>query len=212
LALRRTSDESHRDIDIRKPLEVIELQSGKLNRLIGQLLDVSRLEAGRLTLTRERVDLIPVLHALAERTRMLSDRHTIILDVPASAEANVDVMRIEQVVTNLLDNAIKYSQPGGEVRLSLCRPDTQMLRIAVQDQGVGIPPERREHIFERFYQAHAGLLPAMAGMGLGLYISRQIVELHAGTLEAEFPAEGGVRFVVSLPVDAAVRALTAHPK
>jgi signal transduction histidine kinase len=187
---------------VRKPLQVIELQSGKLTRLVGQLLDVSRLEAGRLTLTRERVDLVPVIEALVERTRMISDQHTVILHAPATAIGDVDLLRIEQVLTNLLDNAIKYSPQGGEVRVQLSTPGLGQLRIAIQDQGVGIPFERREHIFERFYQAHGELLPAMAGMGLGLYISRQIVELHEGTIEAEFPAEGGVRFVIQLPVEA----------
>jgi signal transduction histidine kinase len=71
----------------------------------------------------------------------------------------------------------------------------------VRDHGLGIPPEHRPHIFDRFYQAHAGgPLTSMAGMGLGLYISRQIVELHGGTIDAEFPDDGGTRFVVMLPV------------
>jgi signal transduction histidine kinase len=201
LALRRMSDGSASNGGMRKPLQVIEMQSGKLTRLIGQLLDVSRLDAGRLTLTRERVDLVGVLKGLAERTRMLSDLHMIVLDAPPAMDANVDAVRIEQVLTNLIDNAVKYSPEGGEVRLSLVGVDDNGVRIAIQDQGVGIPLERREHIFERFYQAHAGLLPAMAGMGLGLYISRQIIELHKGTLEAEYPSEGGVRFVITLPID-----------
>ncbi|HEX8967628.1 MAG TPA: ATP-binding protein [Chloroflexota bacterium] len=201
LALRRIeAREATTSLAIQKALEVIELQSGKLNRLISQLLDISRLEAGRLTLTRECVDLVPVIEMLIERTRMLSEQHTIILDAPPTATANVDLLRFEQVVSNLLDNAIKYSPQGGKVRVSVTRPAPDRLCVSIQDQGVGIPPERREHIFERFYQAHAELLhSAMAGMGLGLYISRQIVELHEGSIEAEFPDEGGVRFVITLP-------------
>jgi signal transduction histidine kinase len=207
LALRRLNEGHSSFHDLRQPLQVIELQSGKLTRLIGQLLDISRLDAGRLTLMRERVDLIPVLDALAERTRMISDGHPIILSTPESAEADVDVLRLEQVLTNLLDNAVKYSPHGGDIRLALNISDAKTLRISIQDQGVGIPLEQRDQIFERFYQAHGGLLPAVAGMGLGLYISRQIVELHQGTLVAEYPEQGGVRFVVSIPIHAPTPAL-----
>ena len=209
LALRRMNQGLTTFDELRRPLQVIELQSDKLTRLIGQLLDISRLDVGRLTLTRQHVNLVPVLTALAERTRMLSDQHTIMLTAPDSAEADVDVLRFEQVLTNLLDNAIKYSPNGGEIRMSLSYQDAQSVRISIQDQGVGIPPERRDKIFERFYQAHSGLLPAMGGMGLGLYISRHIVELHNGTLLAEFPEEGGVRFVMSLPIHAPTAALAS---
>jgi signal transduction histidine kinase len=214
LALRRLDNQAALGgIDIRKPLEVIEIQSRKLTRLIGQLLDVSRLEAGRLRLTRERVDLQRVVESLVERTRMMSDRHTVILDASPTPIANIDLLRMEQVLTNLLDNAIKYSPQGGEIRVSLSSADERTVCIAIEDEGVGIPPERREHIFERFYQAHGELLPGMAGMGLGLYISRQILELHGGTIEAEFPARGGVRFVILLPIDSSSGAsLSADPE
>jgi signal transduction histidine kinase len=203
LALRRIDAHEARATDgIRKAFEVIENQSVKLNRLVGQLLDISRLEAGRLTLTRERVDLVPVLVTLVERSRMMADQHILILKTPPAATAYVDVLRVEQVLTNLLDNAIKYSPQGGQVRVELALLGGDKIRLSVQDQGVGIPAERRGQIFERFYQAHGEFLhSALAGMGLGLYISREIVELHGGTIEAEFPAEGGVRFVLTLPVD-----------
>ena len=202
LALRRMdAQEAGAGGGMRKPLEVIENQSEKLTRLISQLLDVSRLDAGRLTLTQEPVDLVQVVETLVDRMRMLSERHTVILETPATAVANVDLLRIEQVLTNMLDNAIKYSPHGGDVRVALTAPGDDTVELSIQDQGVGIPPARRGHIFERFYQAHGELLPGMAGMGLGLFISRQIVELHGGTIQAEFPAPGGVRFVIKLPVD-----------
>jgi signal transduction histidine kinase len=80
------------------------------------------------------------------------------------------------------------------------RADTDRVQLTVRDHGVGVPVEHRAFIFDRFYQAHAGgPLTSMAGMGLGLYISRQIVELHGGTIEADFPEDGGARFVVTLP-------------
>jgi signal transduction histidine kinase len=113
---------------------------------------------------------------------------------------NIDPLRIEQVVTNLLDNAIKYSPEGGQIEVTLTANEHEPVRLTVRDRGVGVPMEHRALIFDRFYQAHAGgPLTSMAGMGLGLYISRQIVELHGGTIEAEFPEDRGTRLVVTLP-------------
>ena len=122
--------------------------------------------------------------------------------LPSELWVPIDTLRIEQVVTNLIDNAIKYSPEGGQIDVGLrCDGPGHMAELIVRDRGVGVPTEHRPHIFDRFYQAHAGRqLTSMAGMGLGLYISRQIVELHDGTIEAEFPDDGGARFVVALPL------------
>jgi signal transduction histidine kinase len=131
-----------------------------------------------------------------------SDRHRIGLRAPSSLRAQLDAPRLEQVLTNLLDNAVKYSPQGGDVDVALSEAADGTIEIAVRDFGSGIVPERRERIFERFYRAHEH--DYAGGMGLGLYISKQIVELHGGTLRAEFPEDGGTRFVVDLPrVDAA---------
>jgi signal transduction histidine kinase len=101
------------------------------------------------------------------------------------------------VLTNLLDNAIKYSPEGGQIRIELEQPSPGSARLVITDRGVGIQPERRQHIFDRFYQANEG--DHVSGMGLGLYISRQIVELHGGSIWPEFPSDGGTRFFVDLP-------------
>ena len=100
-------------------------------------------------------------------------------------------------MTNLLDNAVKY---GGEgpIAVTVAQPDPARVRIAVRDHGPGVPEPQRAHLFERFFQADRH--HARVGMGLGLYISRQIVRQHGGELTAEFPPEGGSRFVVTLPV------------
>ena len=121
--------------------------------------------------------------------------------------ASVDPVRFEQVIANLLDNAIKYSPDGGPIELELTRPSAASVQLAVRDHGLGIAPERRSQIFDRFYQAHGE--GYRSGMGLGLYISRQIVELHGGELWAEFPPDGGSRFVVRLPVRMAGPAATS---
>jgi signal transduction histidine kinase len=106
-------------------------------------------------------------------------------------------LRLEQVTSNLLDNAIKFSPKGGRIEVELADLTPGMARLTVTDSGIGIPPDRREHIFERFYQAHDR--DHVSGMGLGLYISRQIVELHGGSIAHELPPDGGCRFVIDLP-------------
>jgi signal transduction histidine kinase len=108
----------------------------------------------------------------------------------------VDPLRLEQVLTNLVNNAIKYSPDGGTIAIAVTQ-HADTAQVTVRDHGLGIPPEHREHIFDRFYQAHSR--SHRSGMGLGLYISRQIVDLHGGSIIADFPADGGTRFVVTLP-------------
>ena len=121
-----------------------------------------------------------------------------IVDAPEPVFALVDPLRIEQVVVNLIENAIKFSPDGGAIEIAVKQLTAATVMLRVQDHGLGIPLERRNHIFDRFYQAHADHY--RSGMGLGLYISRQIVEQHGGSITAEFPAEGGSIFVVTLPV------------
>jgi len=138
-----------------------------------------------------------MLEQIVRGARSWSELHTITLTAPASLEAHIDGLRLEQVLVNLLDNAVKYSPDGGAIEVSLTRQRSS-IEVAVRDHGLGIAPARREQIFERFYQAHAA--GYRSGLGLGLYISRQIVEQHGGQIRAEFPRGGGTRFVVRLPV------------
>jgi signal transduction histidine kinase len=109
----------------------------------------------------------------------------------------LDAIRIGQVLTNLLDNAIKFSPNGGTIDLTIDQPEPTTWRLNVRDHGAGIPPERMPRIFERHYQAHGEA--HAGGMGLGLYVSRQIVELHGGTIAAHCPPDGGTCFTVTLP-------------
>jgi signal transduction histidine kinase len=111
--------------------------------------------------------------------------------------ALVDPARIDQVLVNLLDNAIKYSPNGGLILAEVTRPDSTTLQIAVTDRGVGVPAAQRDRMFDRFSRLHDPLAP---GLGIGLFLSRRLVQLHGGTLTAEFPPEGGTRIVVTLPV------------
>ena len=184
----------------RRAAVTIQVQSDKLARLVSQLLDVSRIQSGKLAVERKLSDLSALVRDVVEAVRGQLKEHTLVARLPAELSVSIDPLRIEQVVTNLIDNAIKYSPEGGQIDVVLgCDEDERKIRFSVRDRGVGVPVEHRAHIFDRFYQAHAGgALTSMAGMGLGLYISRQIVELHGGTIRAEFPDDGGTRIVVTL--------------
>jgi signal transduction histidine kinase len=177
-------------------LETIRGQADRLARLIGHLLDISRLEAGKLALERHPTDLMGLVEQVVAGARAWSERHPITVAAPPYLEALVDPLRLEQVLTYLLDNAVKFSPDGGPVEVVLGRMGSDTVELAVGDRGLGIPAEKRGQLFERFYQVHAN---GHRG-GLGLYISRQIVELHGGGIRAEFPPDGGTRFVVRLPV------------
>jgi signal transduction histidine kinase len=185
----------------RRAALTIQVQSDKLARLVAQLLDISRIQSGKLAVERREADLSQLVRDIVEGARTQLKDHTLVAHLPFELMLLVDPLRIEQVVTNLIDNAIKYSPEGGQIDVALTtRADTNGVQLTVRDRGVGVPLEHRPFIFERFYQAHAGgPLTSMAGMGLGLYISRQIVELHGGTIEADFPDDGGAKFVVTLP-------------
>ncbi len=184
-------------------LRTVDQQSDRLARLVEQLLDVSRLDQGKLAAEREETDLSALAERLVEEFQGRSRRHSITLAADPELVAEVDGSGIERVLSNLLDNAIKYSPDGGLIEVELRGTGGEaagLVRLAVRDWGIGIPPEKREAIFERFYQAHAE--DHRSGLGLGLYISHQIVAQHEGQMAAEFPPDGGTRFVVLLPVHA----------
>ena len=201
VALRRLSHDEHLDTaQTEHSLQSISGQATRLSRLLDRLLDVSRLEAGHLTLHLQRrpTDLTGLVEQVVTSTRAWSDQHPIMLETPASLEAWIDPLRLEQVLANLLENAIKHSPHGAPIVVTLSLPTPGTVELAVSDRGIGIPIEARDRIFERFFQARSD--DAMQGLGLGLYISRQIVELHGGQIRADFPTDGGTRFVVTLPV------------
>ena len=183
--------------NIRPALGAIDRESEKLVRLVAQLLDVSRIEAGQLTLDRRPTDVARVVADVAASVQLRTGRHTIRVDAAAPVPALVDPLRLEQVLANLLGNAVKYSPDGGLIDVGVSPADAGMVRLTVRDHGGGIPSEHLPRIFERFYRVRPH--DAVAGMGLGLYISRQIVELHGGRIEVESPPDGGTRFTIALP-------------
>lgn len=198
LLLRQTEKGETPDAErLRQALSAIDQQSGKLGLLVDQLLDISRLEAGRLVIEPRVTDVVGLVEGIVRAAVATTTRHQVTLSGARAALALVDPLRLEQVVTNLVENAVRYSPGGGAVDVEVSK-ERGHVRIAVRDYGLGIPPKHRARIFDRFYQAHAE--HGLGGMGLGLYISRQIVDLHGGLLEAHFPKGGGTQMVATLPV------------
>ena len=196
LAKRKYGDEL--TVGTRRAFEGLDKQVDRMTRLVCDMLDVSRLLTGRLSLELEQLDLVPLLRTSCERLQALSTSHQLRLDVPEQLLLRCDSSRIEQVVTNLVSNAIRYSPHGGPVELRAWL-DGEEVALQVRDHGVGIPPEKLGLIFERFGQAHGA---RYGGLGLGLTISQGIIEQHGGRIWAESPGiEGqGSTFHVRLPV------------
>ena len=191
---RQTAPEPAR---LRHMLEIIDGQSDRLGRLVSQLLDVSRIQSGRLTLELQTVDLVDLVGGVAESVGSIAGAHRIEVEAPQHLPARVDPLRFEQVVTNLLDNAVKYSPDGEAITVELAQPSPDVAQLSVRDRGEGVAPEYREHIFEPFFQAPSA--GRSRGLGLGLYITKETVELHGGRIEAVFPPDGGTTFVITVP-------------
>lgn len=184
------------------------LQVARLTRLVDQLLDLSRIKAGRLALEPERVNLVEVVRQAVEPLRVVLEQAGCSLSLRVEREilGRWDALRIEQVVTNLVSNALKYGA-NAPVEISVQRR-RDMAVIAVRDQGIGIAPENRARIFERFERAVSSR--DYAGMGIGLFVARQIVEAHGGSIRVESALGMGSTFVVELPIKRVVEPLKAR--
>ncbi|MFL5457581.1 MAG: ATP-binding protein [Myxococcales bacterium] len=182
-------------------------QVGRLSRLVEDLLDVSRLESGRLTLSRDRVALDQIVSEVVSDFRAAAPQHEIVLRRPTRAvQAMGDRERLEQVVVNLVQNAIKYSPQGGRVEVSVERNGSQA-RVTVTDEGIGIPKDEQRHIFERFFRAQNAATRNYGGLGIGLYVSNEIVERHGGAFEVVSEPGKGTTFGFTIPLDESEPAL-----
>ncbi len=182
----------------------INKDADRLNRMINDMLDLDRIEAGRLTMHPQEVDLNGLVEDSADRARTVSARHTIVCKLEGMPSVWCDPDRIAQVVSNLLTNAIKYSPDGGEITVTSTLRDGE-IDIGVRDQGIGIAPEFREHLFSR-YERYEKAPSKILGTGLGLAITRQIVEMHGGKVWVESEPGHGSDFHFTLPIKAAATA------
>ncbi|MBZ4372056.1 PAS domain S-box protein [Corallococcus sp. AS-1-6] len=171
-----------------KSLQIINRQIDRMAKLVEDLLDISRLQAGRLSLELEPFDLSQLVLETRDRMAVLSQTHELKVEVPEHLEGTWDRGRLDQVLTNLLSNAIRYSPEGGQVLVRLVAEGDSGVHLSVKDQGVGIPSEKQRLIFERFGRAHGS---KYGGLGLGLTISQGIVEQHGGRIWAESTGTAG---------------------
>ena len=179
-------------------LFTIDTDADRVTRLIGELLDVSRLEAGRLYLHRQMVPVSQVARRVVERVAPLSSKHTLEAVFPdVFPDVYADPDKVQQVLTNLVENAVKYTD-GGHVRVTGSPVDAGV-QVTVSDEGEGIPPEHRHQVFNKFFRRIGG---SPTGTGLGLYISKGLVEAHGGRIWVEEAPGGGALFAFTLPVSA----------
>lgn len=200
LLLRRASRGEGLDERILRTAQVIHTETLRLQQLVDLLLDFSRLQAGTLRLEREPLDLLALVQRLVETTQPTVPKHTLeVASLAAPVVIYGDTLRLEQVLRNLLGNAIKYSPDGGAITIRVGLQGVGA-RIAISDQGLGIPDADLPHLFEQFYRASHSTAQGIGGMGLGLYIVRHLVEAHGGTIQVSSTVGEGATFTIELPV------------
>jgi len=182
---------------------MMERQVGQMVRLVDDLLDVSRISRGKIELRRERIDLLSAVHHAVEaaRPQCKSMDHTLTVTVPPKPIfLNADPTRLAQVLGNLLNNACKYTDNGGQMHLTIEREGNQAV-IRLRDNGIGIAADQLPRIFEMFVQVDHASTKAQGGLGIGLTLVKNLAEMHNGTVEARSDGLGkGSEFVVRLPM------------
>jgi signal transduction histidine kinase len=189
-----------------RALGVIVEQSARLDRMISMLLDISRLQAGRLSIARLPLNLTTLIEALIDEIRPTLDDHRFELHSSEPLVIHGDELRLHQVVMNLLQNAVKYSPAGGTVRVTVQRSGNHAA-VSVTDPGIGIPQQDIPNLFSQFFRATNAQERNIGGIGLGLYVVHQIVSLHGGRVDVQSTEGQGSTFTVLLPLtDAGVHA------
>jgi len=172
-------------------------QVNKLTDIIHELLDVTRVQAGKLELHQTEFNLIELVEECVEQCQAEDGNQKIKIEGEKTVMVNADRNRVEQVISNLLTNAIKYSPSHKQISISIERRDNSLVKISVKDQGIGIPADKIENVFDRFYRVENNS-PHLSGLGLGLYISSEIIKRHGREIGVESTPEKGSVFWFTL--------------
>ena len=197
--LRRRMEAAPGTEGYQKLAQTIDGQTDRLVRLVDRLLDASRLQAGRLTMKPESVDLASLARQQAQMAQIKTSNHQILVEASREVTGQWDRGYLEQVVANLLENSIQYSPQGGDVRVVVTREDG-LARLTVADQGIGMSRETIAGLFRRHFRSNEARQVRAEGLGLGLYLSHEIVARHGGRLWAESQPGKGSVFTVELPL------------
>lgn len=197
-SLRRRVQELNDD-QAHKILQRIQIQTDKLQELVNDLLDVSRIQTGKLQFTKDEFVLNDLISEIVEGFAESEKKQVIVYSGKTPIRVLADRFRIYQVVTNLLTNAIKYSPPGSAIRIVTKRQDNRAI-VSVADSGIGIAKEQQKKIFDRLYQVTEPKEKTFPGLGIGLYISKEIVKRHRGSIWVESQKGKGSTFYFSLPL------------
>ena len=187
--------------EIRDSLSIVLDETKRLNRLVNELLNVARMDAEGLTVNKEKQPIKPLLSKMQMKYRQQAED----LELNMSLEPNIDdelweydADRIDQVLTNLIDNATRYTQPGASISITTTTDDSYQT-LYIKDTGSGISPEHLELVFDRFYKVEASRTRGKQGTGLGLFICKMIIEEHGGTIKVESKVNKGTTFIIKLP-------------
>jgi two-component system phosphate regulon sensor histidine kinase PhoR len=187
---------------LRDRISKIEVETGHLNQMINELLDLTRIESGTAQLLLDDVDLVRLARTTAERLRLFAERQNLRIDLDLPDHVSPvrgDDDRLGQVLVNLLHNAVKFSPGGGAIVVGV-REDDGEVRVWVRDPGIGVPKADLARIFERFYKVDRARVRGRGGTGLGLSIARHVLESHGGRIWAESEEGSGSTFVFTIPV------------
>jgi len=184
-------------------LTEINLATDRLSTLIEDLLDVTRLQTGQLILQPSSINVVPLVRRIARDLQLTTDRHQIRIQVERDiVVTSVDTGRFEQIMTNLIGNALKYSPEGGVVTITIATDLLlRQMRLTIQDQGIGIPRQQHGRIFGRFMRAENAQAWGIHGTGLGLYLCRELIERLGGHLWFESEEGKGSTFFVAFPLE-----------
>jgi K+-sensing histidine kinase KdpD len=185
----------------RELLEIIEEECDRLNRFVEGLIELARIEAGELQLRRRWANVEEMISSALARARKLVGHHKVVVEIERELPvARVDARAVSEVIYTLVDNAAKYSKPETIIRVAAARASDEIIRVAVEDEGRGVPQELRERVFDKFFRAMRAGDAASNGTGMGLAIARGIVEAHGGRIWIEETASGrGTRVAFTLP-------------